>query len=326
MKATAISHANIAFIKYWGKKNTKLNLPQNTTLSVNLDNLTTTTTVEFSDEFKEDSVIIDNEKSTDEFNRTIKFIDIIRNEAKIQLKAKITSVNNFPKKSGLASSSSGFSALALAGSSAAGLKLSEKELTILARRGSGSASRSIPDGIVEWKEGDGNKNSFAYKIHDKDYWDIQAIVLIHTTKEKKVGSTEGHEFARTSPFYDQRLKIINSRISKMKKAIKEKDFETFGLLLEEEAIELHVIAMTSKPPILYWEPKTIEIMKFCQQIRNDKNLPVYFTMDAGPQPVLFCKKKDTKKILSHLKTLKGIEKIIVCKPSDGAKLTSRHLF
>src|SRR3989344_3613842 len=182
MKATAISPANIALIKYWGKKDPVLNLPFNNSISMNIDGCVTTTTVEFNNRFKKDKIFVlgvDSLKlDKDKTNRGYKIIDLVRKKAGITMCAKVVSKNNFPANSGIASSASAYSALALAVSSAAELKLSQRELSILARFGSGSASRSVIDGFAEWKKGTGNSSSYAVQIAKPDYWNLRDIVVV----------------------------------------------------------------------------------------------------------------------------------------------------
>lgn len=323
MKATAMAPSNIAFIKYWGKVDEGLRLPANGSLSVNLSGLTTKTTVEFSERYQKDEVLINNKIDSKKTERVIKHLDLIRKKAGIKKKAKVVSVNNFPMAAGLASSASGFAALTLAGSKAAGLNLPEKELSILARIGSGSACRSIPPGFVEWMEG-GDETSFAKTIFPANYWDIAIITVIVSTGEKTTGSTLGMELAKTSPFFKTRLSLIKQKLEKIKKIIKEKKFCEFGKLVEEEALELHAIMLTSKPSLIYWTPKTLEIMRFTHMMRKEK-LEVYFTIDAGPHIYLICPNKDKEKVIDKLKSIKEIE-IIVNEPANGAKLIQDHLF
>src|SRR3989304_6673895 len=169
-KATAIAPSNIAFTKYWGRKDEVLRLPENGSISMCLSDLLTTTTVEFSENYTKDEVIINGGGlEAGEAERVIKHLDRVRKMANISLKAKVVSNNNFPTGTGLSSSSSGFAALTLAASKAAGLNLSEKELSILARQGSGSACRSIPDGFVEWLDGDTNETSYAVSLYPPSF-------------------------------------------------------------------------------------------------------------------------------------------------------------
>lgn len=198
-KATAVSPANIAFVKYWGSRDFGLNLPYNDSISMNLSNCLTGTTVEFSSDYQKDQVFIDNKKvAGKKEERVIQILDLIRKKATLTLNAKIYSKNNFPQGAGIASSSSAFSALALAGTAAAGLSLSKKELSILARRGSGSACRSIISGFAQWKTGKENEDSYAVQIAPENFWALRDLVLVVSDKEKKTGSLEGHRLALTS--------------------------------------------------------------------------------------------------------------------------------
>lgn len=324
MKITAIAPANIAFIKYWGKKDEKLHLPMNGSISMNLDSLYTTTTVEFIPGLKNDQIILDN-NSEIAVNRMITHLDIMRKISSVNNKAKVVSKNNFPAATGLASSASGFAALTLATSHALGLNLSQKELSIIARLGSGSASRSIPDGFVEWFEGESNETSFAQSIFPRSYWEIVDIVLIVSEKEKDILSEGGHQLAFTSPFYSTRLKYIDNKITKIKNLIKKRDFYHFGQLIEAEALELHAITLTSTLSLIYWLPETLTIIKLIQKWRN-QGLSAYFTIDAGSNIHLIAEKKNIKTIINKLKNLKEIKKIIINNPGKGARLSNKHLF
>ncbi len=314
MKATAIAPANIAFIKYWGRKDAKLRLPYNASISMNLSACTTTTTVEFSSNFEKDIV----SEGFDE-KRIIVHIDRIRNIAKKLDRAKITTKNSFPKSAGIASSASGFAALTVAAASALGLKLSKKELSGFARLGSGSACRSIPDGFVKW---DGE---FAYSLYPPEHWDIRDIIVIVDSTNKKVSSSEGHDNVRSSPFFEKRLQDLPGRIARLEKALKDKDFREFGKVIEEECLDMHHVMQTQNPPLFYWNDKTKEVMNAVKTWRK-MGLSLYFTIDAGPNVHLICEGKDEKKVFNALQSIGGIESIIVNKPAQGARLIKDHLF
>jgi len=325
-KATAKSPANIAFIKFWGKKNTKLNIPFNDSISMNLTNCVTTTTVEFNPRFRSDRVFLDRKEVKDEKKmRVLKIIDLVREKSNVVWGVKVVSKNNFPSDAGIASSASAFSALALAASVASGLNLSKKELSILARLGSGSASRSIVDGFAQWKKGTNNDTSYAVQIAPVIYWDLIDIVVVVESGKKKNSSTEGHSLAPTSPFYKTRQKLLPKRLKEIKSALLKKNFKKFGELLEEEAIELHMIAMTSKPPIFYWNKGTVEVINKLHEWR-EKGLLAYFTMDAGANVHVFCLAKDTKKINSRLKKIPEVLFTIINESSEGSQLFNKHLF
>jgi len=321
MKATAIAPSNIALIKYWGKKDEKLRLPANSSISINLSGLKTITTVEFSPKYEKDEVIIDQKENAKEGKRVSQHLDRIRKLAKISLRAKVISKNNFPKSSGLASSASGFAALTLAGAQAAGLNLSQKELTVLARLGSGSACRSIPDGFVEWRQGKDSQSSYAYSLFPTDYWDLSIITTLVESGEKKVSTSSGHQLAKTSHFFKTRLKKINDKIVLLKNFIKEKNFLAFGELVEKEALEMHAIMLTSTPSLIYWQPATIEVLKYIQNLR-EAGLPVYGTIDAGPHLYIICERKNEKELINKLKKVEAIKKVIINRPAPGARLVS----
>lgn len=325
MKATATAPSNIAFIKYWGKKDEDLKIPANGSISMNLSNLLTTTTVEFNPEFKEDSIIIDNKNDFKESEKVIKQLDLIRKKANIFLKAKVVSKNNFPIGTGLSSSASGFAALTLATTKALGLELNEKELSILTRHGSGSACRSIPDGFIEWLGGDSSETSYAKSLYSSKYWAIVDVVAIVSQEKKDIPSTDGQKLARTSPFFVTRLNNINKKINQFKKSLETKNFTEFGRIIENEALELHTIMLTSTPSLICWQTETVRLMKLVKKWRSE-GLEVYFTVNTGQDIHLIIEEKNTRKLIKKLKDIKEVKKIIINRPSAGARLTEKHLF
>lgn len=299
MKATAIAPANIAFIKYWGRKDARLRIPSNPSISMNLSACITTTTVEFSPDFEKDTV----SGGFDE-KRIIEHIDRMRNTAKIDARAHITTQNNFPTAAGVASSASGFAALTLAATAALGLTYSEKELSQLARLGSGSACRSIPDGFVKW-EGDG-----AYSLYPHDYWDLRDILVIVDHKAKKVSSSAGQDTVQTSPYFHARLEALPGRIARLEEALKTKNFHLLGEVIEEDCLDMHHVMQTQNPPLYYWNDETKKIMK---KIRK-REVPAYFTIDAGPNVHVICEGKDEKHVLELFRG----KTVIINKPAEGA--------
>lgn len=325
-KATAVSSANIAFIKYWGCRDFALNLPYNDSISMNLSDCLTRTTVEFSSDYQGDQVFIDNKKVTGtKEKRVVGILNLIRKKADLALKAKVYSKNNFPQGTGIASSSSAFSALALAGTAAAGLSLSKKELSILARRGCGSACRSVISGFAQWKAGKKNEDSYAVQLAPENFWKLRDLVLVVSDKEKKIGSLEGHKLALTSPYFKARVKRLPKKIKKFKKAFLAKNFLVFGQIIEEEAVDLHAVAMTSFPPVFYWNEMTVKIINAVHEWRSE-GLPVYFTIDAGPNVHLIFEEKNETAVLKKVKDLKGVLYCIKNKPAKGTSLSEKHLF
>lgn len=324
-KATAIAPTNIAFIKYWGRKDEELRLPVNGSISMNLDGLLTRTTVEFDAKYPKDEVEINGVQNEKEKERVIKHLDRVRTLASTKFKAKVMSVNNFPSSTGLSSSASGFAALTLAATVSADLTLNEKNLSILSRQGSGSSCRSIPSGFVEWLDGDTNESSYATSIFPVDHWDITDVVAIVSDEKKSISSSDGQKRIGTSPFMPTRLSLINEKIVLCKRYIKEKNFQLFGELIESEALELHAIMLTSRPSLIYWFPMTIILMKKVQRWRKE-GLQVYFTINTGQDVHLICKKKDRQRVIQKLKKIPKIKKIITNNPGHGAWLIEEHLF
>ncbi|NCN58751.1 diphosphomevalonate decarboxylase [Candidatus Roizmanbacteria bacterium CG22_combo_CG10-13_8_21_14_all_38_20] len=325
MKATAIAPSNIAFIKYWGRKDENLRLPENGSIAMNLSNLTTTTTIEFSQKYTKDEIIINGKTIKDESARAITQLDRVRTLAQINTHAKVISINNFSSSTGLSSSASGFAALTVASAKSAGLNLSEKELSILARQGSGSACRSIPDGFVQWMNGDTSETSFAKTIFNANHWNIVDVVALVSSSKKDISTSEGQTISGSSLFMDTRLKNIDNKIKKAIQYIKTKDFTAFGKLLEVEALELHAIMLTSWPSLIYWQNGTLIVMKAVKSWRN-KGLETYFTINTGQDVHIICQEKNTKILVNKLKQLPEVKRVIINKPAKGARLTQNHLF
>lgn len=319
-RATAVACANIAFIKFWGKRDAELNLPANSSLSMNLAGLTTVTTVEFSPDYGNDIIILDGREAQGETKeRIVAHLDRVRAMAGLQAKAKVISENNFPVGAGLASSASGFAALSLAASRAAGLELSQRELSILARFGSGSACRSIPGGFTEWMAGTSSEDSFARQIAPPEHWDLRDVIAIISRVPKQVGSTQGHSLAPTSHLYPARLASVADRLSRAKAALLERDLATLGPLIEEEAISMHAVMMTSRPPIYYWLPGTVQVIRQVQEWRA-AGLEVYFTLDAGPNVHLICQAANQAEVVRRLQDIEAVLEVIVSGPGPGAHL------
>lgn len=319
-KAKAKAYSNIAFIKYWGKRNASLRIPVNSSISMNLSSVYTLTSVEFDEKLKDDKIKIDGSISKGvERERVIKHLNRIRKIGKFNIKANVISRNNFPKGTGIASSASGFAALTVAAVKAAGINISQRRLSTLARLGSGSACRSIPDGFVEWRKGKGSESSYAYSIYLPNYWEIRDIIAIVGERKKKVSSSEGHKLVSTSPFFKSRMQFLPKRIQRIKRAFRDKDFTDFGKTIEEEALNMHAVMMTSKPALFYWLPDTIGVMNSIIQWR-EQGLESYFTLDAGPNVHVICEERNSRKLTDKLRAVKGVKQLIVNKPSIGARL------
>jgi diphosphomevalonate decarboxylase len=325
MKITAKAHSNIAFIKYWGRKDDVLRLPANGSISMNLSNLYTTTTVEFTPSLPQDDIVVNGEKNQSINERISKHLNRIRKIAGSTLHAKVVSKNSFAASAGMASSASGFAALTLAATRAIGLTLSEKDLSILARQGSGSACRSIPDGFVEWMDGNTSEKSYAQSLFGVEHWDLCDVIAVVSEKKKDVATSVGMQSVQTSIFFKTRLENIAKKIAECKLHIKEKNFEAFGKLVEMEALELHSIMFTSWPSLIYLEPASLSVIRAVQELRKN-GISAYFTIDAGPNIHVLCLKKDMSEVEKVLQAVPGVINTISNTNSKGTYITKEDLF
>lgn len=318
--ATAVAHPNIAFIKYWGNRDNSLRLPENGSISMNLAELETRTRVTFDSSFPMDIFDLNGKRqSGPSLERTLKHLNLLRGIRGVSTHAHIMSDNNFPTGAGIASSASGFAALTLAVVTALGLEISEMDLSRLARRGSGSACRSIPTGFTEWQKGTSDLDSFAFSIAAPDYWDLTDCIAIVEEENKPVGSTEGHKLASTSPLQNARVADTIRRLDICRSAIKNKDFQALADVIELDSNMMHAVMMTSRPPLFYWEPSSLNILKAVQAWRK-AGLAAAATLDAGPNVHILCESKDAEAIHRRLKSMPGVKDIIVCRPGGNTHL------
>jgi len=316
--ATAQANPNIAFIKYWGNHDQALRLPANGSISMNLDGLFTRTTVTF-DSSKWDSLKINEyDVQGKGLERVSRILDLVRDMAKIENRARVVSENNFPAGAGIASSAAAFAALALAASTAAGLNLTEPELSRLARRGSGSASRSIPGGFVEWQAGS-DEDSHAFSIAPPDHWDLVDCVAIVSAAHKKTGSTEGHAIADTSPLQSARLGDAPRRLEICRQAILNRDFDSFAHIIEQDSDIMHAVMMTSNPPLMYWQPATVDIFHAVREWR-ESGLSAAYTVDAGANVHVLCKRAQARDVEKRLRGLPGVNDVLVAGVGGPARI------
>ena len=318
--ASASAHPNIAFIKYWGNRDQDLRLPANGSLSMNLGMLHTQTTVTFRDELQEDTLTVNGtEQKGAAAARTAAFMDAVRRLVPDAGHAEIVSENNFPMGAGIASSASAFAALALAASAAAGLNLKENELSRLARLGSGSACRSIPDGFCEWACGNGGEDSFSVSIAPASHWDLADLIAVISGEHKKVGSTAGHGMAQTSPYQEARVRTAPERIRICREAVLNRDFDALAEVCECDMLMMHAVMMTQVPPLLYWEPASIRLIKLVKEWRAE-GLPCFATLDAGPNVHVICPAGVSDEVRARMAEVEGVREIIFSLPGGKARL------
>jgi diphosphomevalonate decarboxylase len=336
-KATVSAPANIAFIKYWGARDLGRALPLNSSISMTLDSCVTLCTVETLDREGQDEVWLAEPHGgfgslNPEFDRRVReHLDRLRLWAGRKEALRVATRNTFPTAGGLASSASGFAALTLATAGAFEKKASNAELSLLARRsGSGSASRSVFGGYVEWAAPKGEAKgdddaSHAKPLFDADHWELRDVIAVVEIGPKTVSSLEGHRRALTSPYYAKRQELLPERLDKVRRAIRKRDLAALGPVLEEEAVDLHLIAMSSHPPVFYWSPGTIAVLRAVRELRQE-GLAAWATMDAGANVHVICDPDAEDEVADRLEDLPAVGFVIRDGVGDGPDRETEHLF
>jgi len=336
-KATVSAPANIAFIKYWGARDLDRALPLNSSISMTLESCVTLCTVETLDRDGQDEVWLAEPHGgfgslSPEFDRRVReHLDRIRLWAGRTEAVRVATRNTFPTAGGLASSASGFAALTLATAGAFEKKASDAELSLLARRsGSGSASRSIFGGYVEWAAPKGvaksdDDGSYAKPLFDADHWELRDVIAVVEIGPKTVSSLEGHHRALSSPYYAKRQELLPERLDKVRRAIRKRDLAALGPILEEEAVDLHLIAMSSHPPVFYWSPGTIAVLRAVRELRQE-GLAAWATMDAGANVHVICDPDAEDEVAERLEDLPAVGFVIRDGVGDGPDRETEHLF
>ncbi len=322
-RASARALANVALVKYFGKRDQRLNLPAAGSLSIALEPLETITTVELDPALEADEVRVATEPADAAFaGRVSRFLDLVRELAGIRDAARVETRNSFPTAAGLASSASGFAALAAAAGSAAGLGLDPLALSALARRGSGSAARSVPGGIAVWKAGreaDGS-DSVARRIAGPYDWDLRIAVGVCSRSPKPIGSSEAMELTRrTSPYYAAWIESARRDLDEAIAAVESRDLEQLGDITERSALAMHAVALAARPGIAMLGASALEALRAVRELRRS-GVAVWFTCDAGPQPKVLCSAESEDLAVELLAAIHGVDEVIRCRPGGGVEL------
>lgn len=316
--ATAVAHPNIALVKYWGKRDIPLNLPAVPSLSLTLDRYTTTTTVHWGN-VSEDSVWVDGQAAAPAFRkRALHFLSVL--DAR-RPSCRIETTNNFPTAAGLASSSSGFAALALAALAASGRSMTPAEASVLARQGSGSACRSLWGGFVGWSMGirpDGT-DCHGYPISRPDHWDVAMVMAIVSSDKKSIGSTQAMiRTAETSPLYLPFVEQARDDVIRATQAIKDRNLDTLGTIMESSTFKMHASMHAAVPPVMYWKPATVACIQTVLSLR-EAGISAYLTMDAGPNVKVLCLQREAQAVQAAL--LHHVEHCEILKPGGDPTVT-----
>lgn len=319
MQAKLRARSNIALIKYWGKADAALNTPAVGSISITLEGLWTDTAIRFDPGLVADRLILDGAERTDQLERVSRCLDLVRQRAGIELKAEVISDNNFPTGAGLASSASGFAALVGAAAAALGVDWSERELSMLARRGSGSAARSIFGGYVEMHRGEAadGSDSYAEPLATAGHWPLAVLVAITASGEKAVGSGAGMtRSATSSPYYGEWVATHPADMARARDAIAARDFAVLAEVSEASCLKMHAAAMSTTPPLIYWNGATLDCLIRIQQLRA-RGMPVFFTIDAGPQVKAICLPEAADEVEAELRGLPGVVDVLATRLGPG---------
>ncbi|MCX6118050.1 MAG: diphosphomevalonate decarboxylase [Proteobacteria bacterium] len=315
---TAVSPANIAFIKYWGKSDKQQQWPANSSLSMTLSKSVTKTSFAMNntgfDQFIFNNQLLTSKDQRDhKVFRHLQFLRDAMTSSGMEISQKfftIKSENTFPMGCGIASSASGFAALTTGFLAACTDSYQMEQLELagfnrttiakLALRGSGSAGRSISGGYIEWVKSTSPECQSIEPFMAAKEWDLSDIIIIASDKEKAVSSTDAHQYAWGSPLFSMRLSQIDEKLKFAKEALETRDLQKLGLLLEQEALEMHAVALTGSTPVQYFNQKTIEIISWIRAERLKGNLNAWFTLDAGPNIHLICKASESKNIVKKI--------------------------
>jgi diphosphomevalonate decarboxylase len=322
-KATAVARANIALAKYWGKSDETLNLPAVPSVSMTLAPMRTETIVTLEPKLEHDVFELDGARATDkESTRVAVMLAEIRDEARDRTHARVASRNFFPTASGLASSASGFAALASAARSAYGLPRDDRRASILARRASASAARSIFGGWVELPAGaPGDDSLAAYPLFGQDHWDLRLVVAVITEGRKDVSSLDGMGVSRrTSPYYEAWVEQSPRIAGTIREGLSKKDLAVLGHATEQSFTAMHALAFASSPFTLYFQPGSLAALSTVRRLRDVQGISVFATMDAGPHVKALCHADDVEHVAEALTQTTGVLRTIVADPGPGIEL------
>ena len=323
-RGTAIAHPNIALIKYWGKRPGPGNLPAVPSLSLTLGGMRTVTQVTFDPASRADAASLNGCRlSGGPLAHVQRVLDLLRAAAGCDDGALVTSDNDFPTAAGLASSASGFAALTVAAARALALDWQPTALSAVARVGSGSAARSLFGGIVEMQVGvaaDGH-DAVARPLCAAADWPLEVVVAICSDAVKPVSSSVGMERSRlSSPFYSAWVASAEADLEAARAACLTRDFAGLAEVAEHSGMKMHGLALSSRPPLLYWLPATVACIAVVAQLRQD-GVPTFVTIDAGPQVKAICAPGAGAAVAAALSVVPGVLRTLQVPLGDGARAT-----
>lgn len=327
--AVAVAHPNIALIKYWGKRDERLVLPWTSSLSMTLDVFSTTTSVRVDPGAGEDEVVLGGVAAAGEARRrVVAFLELVRERAGVSHRAVVESENTVPTGAGLASSASGFAALAVAAAAAYGLGLDAVGLSRLARRGSGSASRSVFGGFALWhacleagSAAEADLGSYAEPVPVGEI-DPALVIAVVNAGPKAVSSREAmRRTVDTSPLYRPWADSSGEDLAAMRGALRRGDLEAVGEIAERNALGMHATMLGARPAVRYLSPATLSVLDSVLQLRRE-GVPAYATMDAGPNVKVLCRRVDAERVAGVVRGVVPGGSVLVAGPGPGARLVN----
>ncbi len=322
LSVVAEAQPNIALVKYWGKRDAGRNLPAVGSLSLTLDSLRTRTSVELQPAQGADRLAVNGRESPRMLARVSACLDRLLGARRPA--ATVVSESNFPLAAGLASSASAFAALVKAASVAADLPHDTLTLARFAGAASGSAARSLFEGIVELRPTCGELDDIGVaSIADATSWPLRIIVAVTDEREKRIGSTEAMEAsAATSPFWCSWVAQQDGDLERARRAVADRDFAALAAVSEHNCLKMHSLMWTSRPPIVYWNSATLACMEVVRELQR-AGLPVFFTIDAGPQVKAVCLPEAEDEVSEALSACAGVSRIRSCGLGSGARVVMR---
>lgn len=318
MQATARAQPNIALIKYWGKRDTRRNLPAVDSLSLTLESLYTEMTVTFEPGLTADSLSVNGTADNALLPRISRCLDAVAGVERPA--AAVRSICNFPLGAGLASSAAAFAALVVAAAAARGLRHDRQALAGLAGGASGSAARSLFPGIVLLRNRD--ESVHAESLLAPSDWPLRVVVAITASAPKAVSSGDAMEISRaTSPFYARWIDEQPGDLEAALAAITRRDFAALGRVAEHNCLKMHSVMWTSRPPLVYWNAATVRCLETIRDLQSD-GAEVFFTIDAGPQVKAVCTAASESRVTAALAATEGVIGIQQSGLGDGARLTA----
>ncbi|HZX24220.1 MAG TPA: diphosphomevalonate decarboxylase [Woeseiaceae bacterium] len=307
MRATAVAHPNIALVKYWGKQDSRRNLPAVGSLSITLDALRTRTRLAFDDRLEADLVVLDGASGGPAGVRVAACLDRFRERTGVRGFARVESESNFPVAAGLASSASGFAALVAAADAAAGTRLDRAALARLAGAASGSAARSLYGGFVRLdRPGAGETDISLTPLAEAQDWPLEVVIAVTDPGPKPVGSTAAMLASEaTSPYYGAWVAAQEDDLDEAAAAVAGRDFERLAAVSEYSCLKMHALTLSSRPGILYWKPATLACLHALRELREAGH-GTFFTVDAGPQVKAVCLPEAAEAVAATLNAVPGV--------------------